>query len=81
MVSPAAQQLADDFGITSTVMVAMTISIFVLAYGTFAFFYFIYLRGGGFNDVVKGSVLWREKVQMRTMNGDTNVMVEFGLQP
>ncbi|EIM84122.1 MFS polyamine transporter [Stereum hirsutum FP-91666 SS1] len=32
MVSPAAQQLADDFGITSTVMVAMTISIFVLAY-------------------------------------------------
>lgn len=56
MVSPAAQQLADDFGITSTVMVAMTISIFVLAYGTFAFFYFIYLRGGGFNDVeVKGS--------------------------
>ena len=33
MVAPAASQLAEELGITSTVVVAMTVSIFVLAYG------------------------------------------------
>jgi hypothetical protein len=33
MVAPAAQQVAEYFGITNNVMIAMTISIFVLAYG------------------------------------------------
>ena len=33
MVAPAAEQVAEHFGITNNVMIAMTISIFVLAYG------------------------------------------------
>ncbi len=33
MVSPAMQQVAQDLGITSSVELAMTVSVFVLAYG------------------------------------------------
>lgn len=34
MVAPAAAQLGADFGITNSAILAMTISVFVLAYGT-----------------------------------------------
>ena len=34
MIAPASDQLAQDFGITSSVIIALTTSIFVLAYGT-----------------------------------------------
>lgn len=33
MVAPATEQIAREFGITSSVVLAMTVSIFVLAYG------------------------------------------------
>ncbi len=33
MVAPAALQIAEDLGITATVEVSMTLSIYVLAYG------------------------------------------------
>jgi hypothetical protein len=33
MVAPASETIAQQFEITSTVLIAMTISIFVLAYG------------------------------------------------
>ena len=33
MIAPAADQVAEQFGITSNVLVAMTTSIFVLGYG------------------------------------------------
>jgi hypothetical protein len=33
MVAPATQQIAHEFGITSTVIIAMTTSVFVLGYG------------------------------------------------
>lgn len=58
MVSPAAAQLAEDFGITSTVMVAMTISIFVLAYGAFRLFPF-FTSYFAFGTRGRGDALWR----------------------
>ena len=33
MVAPASRQIAQQFGITSTVLIAMTVSVFVLGYG------------------------------------------------
>jgi hypothetical protein len=36
MIAPAADQMAADFGIHNSVVLAMSISVFVLAYGTFA---------------------------------------------
>lgn len=33
MVAPASEQIAVEFGIGSTALVAMTISVFVLGYG------------------------------------------------
>jgi hypothetical protein len=33
MVAPASGQIAEDFAITSKAVVAMTVSVFVLAYG------------------------------------------------
>lgn len=41
MIAPAANQVAEQFGITNNVLVAMTTSIFVLGYGK----YFVYVRG------------------------------------
>ncbi|KAG7441537.1 MFS polyamine transporter [Guyanagaster necrorhizus] len=38
MVSPAMEQVAQDLGISSSVELAMTVSVFVLAYGELAFF-------------------------------------------
>ena len=38
MIAPAAAQVAEEFGITSNVLVAMTTSIFILGYGE-CFFY------------------------------------------
>ena len=40
MIAPAAAQVAEELGITSNVLVAMTTSIFVLGYGE----YFLYTR-------------------------------------
>lgn len=37
MIAPAASQVAEQFGITSSVLVAMTTSIFVLGYGEYYF--------------------------------------------
>jgi len=34
MVAPATEQIAHEFGITSTAMIAMTTSVFVLGFGT-----------------------------------------------
>ena len=35
MVAPAANQVAEELGITSNALIAMTTSIFVLGYGEF----------------------------------------------
>ena len=35
MIAPAAAQVAEEFGITSNVLVAMTTSIFILGYGEY----------------------------------------------
>lgn len=37
MVAPATEQIAREFGITSSVVLAMSVSIFVLAYGEQSF--------------------------------------------
>ena len=36
MIAPASDQVAEQFGATNTVVIAMMTSIFVLAYGTVA---------------------------------------------
>jgi hypothetical protein len=41
MIAPAANQVAEQFGITSNVLIAMTTSIFILGYGK----YFLYAPG------------------------------------
>ena len=38
MIAPAAEQVAEQLGITSNVLIAMTTSIFILGYGE----YFLY---------------------------------------
>ena len=35
MIAPATSQLAKEFGITSSVVEAMAVSVFILGYGTF----------------------------------------------
>ena len=35
MIAPAAAQVAEEFGITNNVLVAMTTSIFILGYGEY----------------------------------------------
>lgn len=44
MVAPASDQLAASFGITNNAVIALTTSIFVLAYGAFNLFPFRDLR-------------------------------------
>jgi hypothetical protein len=41
MVAPAASQVAEQLGITSNALVAMTTSIFVLGYGEYFLLYFL----------------------------------------
>ena len=36
MIAPAASQLGEEFGISNTVLLAMSVSTFVLGYGTLA---------------------------------------------
>lgn len=38
MVAPATEQIAREFGITNTVIIAMTTSVFVLAFGEYLVF-------------------------------------------
>ncbi len=38
MIAPAANDMSREFGITSSVVTALTISVFVLAYGAFMSF-------------------------------------------
>lgn len=39
MIAPASDQLAEQFGITSSAIIALTTSVFVLAYGKFTALY------------------------------------------
>ena len=41
MIAPASAQVAEQLGITSNVLVAMTTSIFILGYGEYTYFLYI----------------------------------------
>ena len=77
MIAPASRQLAERFDIHSTVLLAMTTSVFVLAYGAYPSFSYTTHRVGSFGHSLtylsfRAAIPWSTKRNIWALPRATN---------